>query len=227
MAKSRVLAIPDIHAPGMLEDYPDFLWDTYKKWKCNKVVFLGDLFDFNAISFHQKDTRDLSADAELDACRSQVKRLVKMFPNADLLVGNHDDLPGRQLDVVGVPRVMLKSFNEFFGMPKTWRWHERFSQLIVDGVIYQHGDRGAGGKFPALTNAHDEFRSVVQGHYHSVFGCQGFANLNQYVFGMQCGAGCDHKNPIFRYSKKFNRKPIIGCGTVLEGVEGYAVRMKL
>jgi hypothetical protein len=227
MAKSVVLAIPDLHIPGMLDTYPDFLWDTYKSWGCNKVVLLGDVFNFGALSFHLKRTSDMNADAEIEAARLQVKRLVKMFPEADILVGNHDDLPGRQCDVVNIPRIMLRSFNDFWCMPKTWRWHKRFSQVVIDGVIYQHGDQGAGGKFPALVNAQNEFRSVVQGHHHTSFGCVAHANSKSYVFGMQCGTGCDHHNPIFDYAKIFTKKPIVGCGVVCEGEQGFPVRMLL
>lgn len=227
MARKRVLVIPDLHCPGMLASYPEFLRDTYRRWKCDTVVCLGDIFNFTGLSFHLKQTSDLNIDAEISIARKDIKRLVKMFPDVSVLTGNHDDLSGRQCDVVGVPRTMLRTFNDFWDMPKTWKWYPRYHQLKVDGVIYQHGDRGRGGQMAALKNAQDEFASVIQGHYHSQCGIWFHANLQDLIFGMQAGCGIDHDNPIFNYSRAFTKKPIISCGVVIEGKYPYIERMVL
>ncbi len=225
--KHRTLVVPDLHLPGMLPDYPDFLREIYKKWKCNKVIFLGDIFNFGALSFHMKRTSDLNIEAEIESSKKDIKRLSKMFPVAELLVGNHCDLPGRQCDVVGIPRVMLRGFNDFWDMPATWKWYPRFHKRIIDGVIYQHGDQGKGGAHPALANAKAEFRSVVQGHFHTAFGIWFHANERDLIFGMQAGTGCDHSHPMFDYSRQFTQKPIVGCGVVIEGTSPYVERMAL
>lgn len=225
--RHRVLAVPDLHLPGMLEGYPDFLRDTYRRWKCNKTVFLGDIFNFGAISFHLKQTSDMNIEDEVAAARKDVKRLVKMFPEAQILAGNHDVLASRQCEQVGVPSIMLRTFNDFWDMPKTWKWHKRFHKLFVDGVIYQHGDQGKGGAHSALANAKAEFRSVVQGHHHTACGVWFHANDKDLVFGMQAGTGCDHSHPMFDYSRQFTQKPIVSCGVVIDGLYPYIERMVL
>ncbi len=52
---SRVLVIGDTHCPAMHKGYVPFLKKIYKKYKCNKVVHIGDSVDWNAISFPEKD----------------------------------------------------------------------------------------------------------------------------------------------------------------------------
>lgn len=227
MPKKRVLAIPDLHLPGMLPNYPDFLRQTYKDYKCDTVIFLGDVFNFGALSFHMKMAGDANIEDEVNACHAPIKRLARMFPRASLLEGNHDANPGRQCDAVGIPRTMMRTFNDFWDMPKTWKWYPRYHKHIIDGVIYQHGDQGKGGAHPALANAKAEFRSVVQGHYHTACGVWFHANTKDLVFGMQAGTGCDHNHPMFDYSRAFTQKPVVACGVIIDGLYPYIERMVL
>lgn len=223
----NVLAIPDLHCPGMLADFPDFLWQVKKKWKCDRFVCLGDVFNFGAVSYHLRMSHELNFDAEIEQARNQVKQIARRFPKLDVLVGNHDDLVGRRADDGGIPRAMLRGFNDFWGLPKTWKWHKRYTQLKVDGVIYQHGDRGRGGEQAAFKNAKDEHRSVVQGHHHSQCGIWYASNLDRLIFGMQAGCGMDRSNPIFQYAKIYTKKPIIACGVIIDGKYPYIERMVL
>lgn len=222
----RVLAIPDLHIPGMLDTYPDFLWETKKAWKCNRFIFLGDVFNLGALSYHLKHSHEANLDSELDQAREQIKPLAKMFKKAELLLGNHDALTERKAADVGIPGSLLKSYNEVFDLPKTWQWYPRYHQLLIDNVIYQHGDRGAQGQHAAFRNASAEFRSVVQGHLHSQFSIEYLANAKDCIWGMQAGTGVNHDDPIFSYGKSFTRKPIVGCGVIIEG-HPYLERMVL
>jgi predicted phosphodiesterase len=49
---SKVLAIGDIHAPATHPGYLTFCKDVYHEWGCDTVVFMGDVIDHQAISFH-------------------------------------------------------------------------------------------------------------------------------------------------------------------------------
>ena len=50
---SRVLVIGDTHAPCVHKDYIQFLKKIEKKHQCNRVVHIGDIVDWNSISFHE------------------------------------------------------------------------------------------------------------------------------------------------------------------------------
>lgn len=220
---SRVLAVGDNHCPAMLTGYGNWCRDIQDQWDCDRVVFMGDLVDNCALSFHLKKPCLKDPMAEWEKAQEQVAKLVELFPVADLLIGNHDALPYRLCDEIGIPGEMMKNFGEIFNLPDTWTVHDRFSQLTIDNVIYQHGDRGRGN---ARLNMQQEMKSVVQGHHHSKFSIEGAANQREFTFGMQVGCGVDWKHLAMDYGMKFNQKPIIGCGVVIDG-HPYLERMAL
>jgi len=215
---SNVLIIGDTHCPCMLPGYITFLRATYRKWKCNRVVHIGDIVDNCALSFHTKKPQQKNPLGEYSQAMKQIRKLVKAFPKADLMLGNHDVLPYRWAQEVGIPEEMLRKFGEIFLLPKGWNVHYRYGQIVIDGVIYQHGDRGKGGqRIAAFNNAKAEFNSVVQGHHHAQAGVEFCANLRNRVFGMQVGCGVDWEHHQQEYGVKYSGKPMIGCGIVLGG----------
>lgn len=214
---ARVLVIGDTHCPGMLAKYPAFLSKVEKKYKCNRVVHVGDAVDNGALSYHEKHPGLSSAPEEYKKAKKQVQELVKRFPKVDLLIGNHDDLGARQAKTIGLLPEWLRDFNDLWGLPRTWKVHPRFSEIEIDGAIYMHGDHGKGGQYGAVKTAISKFQSVVMGHLHADFGVFYYANGNAKVWGMAAGCGVDHKALAFEYGIKFTRKPIVGCGVVLDG----------
>ena len=212
---SRVLIIGDTHAPCMLDGYIDFLVDLYNDWDIDRVVHIGDIVDNCALSFHLKRPSLKDPIHEFHQAMEQVGQLTETFPDADLMLGNHDVLPYRWAMEVGIPEEMLRDFGAIFDLPDTWNVHKRYSQIEIDGVIYQHGDMCKGS---AALNAKAEFRSVVQGHHHAKAGVEYMANKNARIFGMQTGCGTDYKHAQQEYGQKYNTKPIIGAGIVLDGV---------
>lgn len=213
----NTLIISDTHAPCMLSNAIDFLRDIYKFWKCDRVVHIGDLVDWHCISYHEKQLNQLNFNEEFNLAKRQVKELTKAFPKVDILTGNHDALPLRKATTAGLPGDVLKGNNEIWETPKGWTWHKRFHKLFLDKVCYLHGDHGKGGSFPAIANVKDLFCSVVQGHFHSSAGVQWLVNPSSRVFGMQVGCLVDWKHAQQEYGVKYNSKPIIGCGVVLQG----------
>ena len=212
---SRVLIIGDTHAPCLLDGYLDFLAECYESWDCDRVVHIGDIVDNCALSFHLKKPQQKDPIREFEETMEQVNQIVEYFPEADLMLGNHDVLPYRWANEVGIPVEMMRDFAGIFGLPAEWTVHARYGQLEIDGVIYQHGDRG---RSSAILNAKDEFCSVVQGHHHAKAGVEFTANRNHRVFGMQVGCGTDWKHHQQDYGVKYSKKPIIGCGIVIDGV---------
>ena len=224
---SNVLVIGDTHAPCMRSDYLPFLKRVYKKYKCDRVVHIGDLVDWAAISYHPKDTRLMNSKKEFRDAKKQVARIYKTFPDCTWLIGNHDALPGRKASDVGLPDDILMDYESLW---EVWGWEivHRYDQIEIDGVLYQHGDRGRSGQINgAFLNAQEEHKSVVQGHLHAQMAVNYFANNRTRLFGMQVGSGCDSSRLAQQYGKKYNKKPLLGCGVVLNGVKAIVEPMKL
>jgi len=208
-----VLVIGDCHAPTMHADYLPFLKQMYEKHKCGRVVHIGDLVDWNSISFHDSEAFMPNPVDEFKQAKEQVKTLHSAFPVADLLIGNHDSLPSRQASKLGLPEEVLRDFGSLWGLDG-WTVHSRYADLEIDGVIYRHGDKGKGGLMAAYKNCIAEFKSVVQGHLHAQAGVVYHANGGNCVFGMQVGCGVDHSHPAMNYGRVYAAKPILGCGIV-------------
>ncbi len=223
---SRVLVIGDTHCPVMIDGYVDFLKDIKKKHKTDAVVHIGDVVDFGAISFHEKNPSSPSPVDEYRLALSQVKRLYKAFPDAVVMTGNHDALPRRQARTVGVPVEMIRNYADIWETPR-WDWRPRYAIHQIDGVLYAHGDRGRGGQNAAMANAKEHFSSWVQGHLHAQAGVTYFANENVIIFAMNVGCGIDRDAAAMDYGFKFNKKPIIGCGVVIDGEFGLFEPMKI
>lgn len=228
---ANVLIIGDTHAPCMLSGYVSFLKRVHKNFKCNKVVHIGDLVDWASISYHEKSVSLKDAEGEYKKAYAQVQKLYRAFPRATWLVGNHDALTHRQATTAGIPESALRSYADMWGV-HGWKVIPRYGSILIDGVLYQHGDRGKGGQCAALKNAKEEFRSVVQGHQHAQAGFWFSANQRPtkeggLIFGMNVGCGVDHDLEAQSYGKKYNSKPIVGCGVVKNGREPMFIPMEL
>ncbi len=222
---SRVLVIGDTHCPAMHPKYIGFLKKIEKKYKCNRVVHIGDSVDWNAISFHEKCPHMPSPAEEYKLAKKQIAKLYKAFPDLDYMVGNHSDLPARKARATGLPEDVLRPFNELWDVPR-WRVHERMDDFILDGVIYRHGDKEKKGRMAALNNAKEQHAPVVQGHFHAQFGIEYAANQFRAIWGMQVGCGVQPGHPNMKYSKQYSARPILGCGVVING-NPYVERMHL
>ena len=102
-----------------------------------------------------------------------------------------------------------------------WDWRPRYTTYELDNVKYAHGDRGKGGQYAALRNAKDNFCSWVQGHVHGQAGVQYYANSSQLIFGMNVATGVDREIAAMDYGMKFNQKPVLGAGIVIDGLQAY------
>jgi hypothetical protein len=57
----------------------------------------------------------------------------------------------------------------------------------------------------------------VQGHHHSVFETKYFANHKDIYWSMVVGCLIDDKSLAFAYNKLQLKRPLIGCGIILDG----------
>ena len=213
----RILVIGDLHCPFELDGYFDFCKETYANYNCNQVIFIGDIIDNHAFSYHEPDPDGMSAGDELEVAIEDVKKWYNTFPDADVLVGNHDRMAARKAMTGGIPKVWIKSYNDVLGTPK-WNWTER---IVYDDVQYVHGEGGT-----ARTKAKNDMMSTVQGHIHTQAYTEFTVGRKFKVFGMQVGCGVDSKSYAAAYAKNF-KKQAIGCGVIIGGHTAINCLMEL
>jgi len=202
----RILVIGDLHCPFEKQGYFEFCLDTYDKYNCNNVVFIGDLIDSHATSRHETDPNGMSAKTELEQAIADLEKWREAFPVATVIIGNHDRVVMRRAFSSSIPSMWIKSFNEVLGT--SWDWTERAE---FDGVQYVHGEGGT-----ARTKAKNDLQSTVQGHIHTQAYVEWMVGNNMKLFGMQVGAGLDRDSYAAAYSKHY-KKQAIGCGVVIGG----------
>lgn len=215
---SNVLVIPDLHLPVAHSRALDFCVDTYNKYGCNKVVNIGDVIDHHAISKHLKNPNCPSAKDEYDLVKVDLQQWYDTFPEATIILGNHDTRPARISGEAGIPELYLKPYDEVWDTP-CWKW---VFDTVIDDVYYFHG-LGSSGKTPALNKTASIHMSVVMGHVHSVAGVHWGAGPQERWFGMDTGCLIDREAWQFYYGKHMSKKPILGCGVVLDGIPHFEI----
>ena len=221
----NILAIGDTHIPFEHRNYLDFCKQTYKKFNCKYVVHIGDLVDFHAISSRwDADPDGFSPYNELQESLRRLKKWYKAFPQAVVMVGNHDERLERAGIKYGLSREYFRPYKELFDFPK--RWEYKFDHY-QHNVRFFHG-MGYGGKFAHANCAVEHGQSVVMGHLHSNAGVHWYASESNIVFGLATGCGIDRNSYAFKYGRDFRRKPILGCGIVTEnGTNAQFIPMKM
>lgn len=209
---ARVLCIGDIHCPYDRPGYLEFCKELYRKNKCNYVIFIGDIADLHAISYHEKHPEADGPGVEVTKAMVSVKRWYKAFPKAHIIIGNHDRLFIRKAATNQVPEFVLKGFNEIWETPG-WNWQK---QVTIDDVLYMHGE-GCGGLWPAYNTMRKTAQSVVCGHFHTAAGVKFLCNSEKRLFGLDVGCGIKSSAIQFLYADSNPCKPIISAAVILEG----------
>lgn len=204
---NKILVVGDLHEPFCLDGYLDHCITAYNKYKCNKVIFIGDIIDNHFSSFHEIDPDGMSAGMELDYAIKKLSKWYDAFPQATVIIGNHDRLIMRKAMAGGVSKRWIKEFNEVLEVPG-WNFVE---QLEIDNVLYIHGEGGT-----ARQRARKDLQSVVQGHLHTQCYTEWIVGSNFKIFGLQVGCGINNKSYSMAYAKNYG-KPAIACAVILDG----------
>lgn len=109
---SRILNIPDQHAPYQHPDALEFLADVAAKLRPTRVINLGDETDGHAMSFHDSDPNLDSAGVELEKAKEFIQALAKMFPIQDVCHSNHGSLIYRRALKYGIPTQYIKTYRD-------------------------------------------------------------------------------------------------------------------
>lgn len=204
----NVLVIGDLHAPFILGGYLDWCYDLSKEYKTNKTILIGDIVDGHSWNYHEHDVDGMSVGYELEAAIKQLKVAYKLFPQAEITLGNHDLLIARKVKTAGLSQRFIRRLGSILETPDTWNFQHQFK---YHNVNYIHGSTGN-----AFTRAKDSRTSTVQGHLHSQSFLQYSVSDKDAIYGLQIGCGLDHTKYAFEYAKPMTKKPIISAGVVLE-----------
>lgn len=205
--ESRILVIGDLHCPFDLEEYFDFCVDIYSKFNCTQTIFIGDVIDNHYSSYHETFADGLGGADELELAINRLQKYYKMFPVADVIIGNHDRMVMRKAQTSSIPSKWIKSYKEVLEVPR-WNFTER---IEYDGVQYIHGEAGT-----ARTKSKADMQSTVQGHLHTQAYSEFSVGRNFKIFGTQTGCGINFESYAMAYAKS-GKKPAIGCAVILGG----------
>jgi len=215
--KSRVLVIADLHCPWDHDDYLEHCKKVYREQKCNKVVFIGDVVDFASLSYHERNPDMPGAADEIKMAMERLGRWYKTFPNAIIIYGNHCNLYYRRMVTAGIPSMFRRELNDVLNVPN-WKFMD---SITIDDVYYCHGMG-----MNSVARVKSNFKSVVQGHYHSLCHVQFFEGHDKTLFALQTGIGIDQSKEAFNYGK-WGKKGTVACSVVIDGEQPIIFPMKI
>lgn len=219
---SNILVIGDLHLPFDRDGYLDHCKNVKRKYRCNKVVFIGDIIDNHFSSYHETIPDGLGAGEELNQAIQKLKRWYKAFPNATVTIGNHDLIVQRKAVTAGLSKKWLKKFQDVLNVPN-WKFVE---ETVIDDVRYLHGT-GTSGANSAWKRMLNLGQSVVMGHVHTESSIRWNATHKTLTFALLTGCGVDEKSYAMEYGKVFPKKMIVSCAVVIDGKLPIIIPMKL
>lgn len=165
----KVVIIPDVHAP--YEDYRALhgVYKFIKDYKPDRVVQLGDLVDFYALSKFDKDpSRVLGLQQEIDVARYHLEQLRKVHKGSiTMLEGNHEMRLMKYLRAN--PEVAsLESINNVPALLGLKDFNVDYKQnMEINGVLFKHGHVvRKHSSYSAKGEIENEGTSGVSGHTH-------------------------------------------------------------
>lgn len=221
---NNVLVIGDLHLPFAHPNYLKFVLETKEKFKCNKIVFIGDVVDNYAHSRFSKDPDTASAEVEYEQFMHGIRKWYEAFPEATWILGNHDKRPFNKAKEIGLGRIFTQSVNTIYDCPKGWKITP---SIEIDGVLYTHGV-SSGGQTGWQDYSRKLGKSVVIGHIHSVGGVRYHQNPDgKQLFTLAAASGIHDDTYAFAYGKDSAVKSMLGCGIVRGGTKAYFEPMDL
>ena len=202
-----------MHEPFCKKGYLEHCIAIKDKYQCGRIVLIGDEVDLCGVSQWEKDPDGFSAGTEAELAQAKMKVWYTAFPEAFVCIGNHTARPFRQAKANGVPKKFIKSYEEAWEAPKTWKWADSWE---FNNVHFTHGT-GHSGPNAAIKIATRHRQNTVIGHIHSEAGIQYSASKIDLVWGMQVGGALDDKSYAAHYAKDQLKKSIVGCGVVVDG----------
>ncbi|MGZ6468422.1 MAG: homing endonuclease associated repeat-containing protein [Bdellovibrionota bacterium] len=216
----HALILGDQHKPYHHIDSIPFLLAVKAKYESlgrpfDLTVDIGDGEDFHGINFHDHDPDLLSPGHEMEAVIAAKQPLYQAFPNMQVMESNHGSMVFRKGKHHGLPRHVLKSYREILQAPEGWQWHHELIVQMTNGShwLFCHSYGGN-----VLQVSQKRGLSVVQGHHHSKFSIQAWANYNGLHFACQTGCLIDDASMAFAYNKTTVDRPVMGSLRIEDGI---------
>lgn len=213
----NVLLIPDLHCEYQHPDAFEFLAKLRAEFKPTRTVILGDVIDGLAASRYDTPAAADGADEEWRKTKIALIELADIFPDVDIVTGNHDVRVEKKASTVGIPADRIRPIQEVPDLRKPlagWRWHEMFD--INADTVALHGD-GLGGANPGEVAVLTHRKNVVIGHLHTRFGVNYYSRGNWRNWCLHVGCLIDTNSVANAYAKHHTKKPILGAGVLLDG----------
>lgn len=205
--------IGDTHLPYEHPGYLEFCAEVFEQQEVTRVIHIGDLIDHHALSFHDSEPCLAGAHGEFVEARERLEPWFEAFPEVEVVHGNHDRIPARQLKKLGMdPARFMRPLGEVYGFPVGWREVE---YVFSNGVLYHHGDTALGAN-GFRNDAKARMVNTVSGHAHGNFGVSYTASDHRLVYGCAVGCGIDASSMAFAYGRNFKLKPIVGCAVIMD-----------
>lgn len=212
--KQTILVISDYHAPYNHPDAAAFLKAVKKKFKPTEVVCIGDETDYHALSFHDSDPDLPSAGDELVLAIKELKKLYKLFPKVTVVESNHGSMVLRKALHGGMPKKLIKSYNEILEAPKGWKWvFDTIIKTPLGPVYFCHGKTKGAGKLAASFGM-----SAVQGHFHEQAQIHYISTPERLMFDAHTGCLADDNSLALGYNKINTRRPIMSVIVIVNGI---------
>ncbi len=201
---NNILVISDLHIPCEIPNALEKCIQIKNKYKCTEVIFIGDIVDNYFLSIFQKDVNyNSNALTEVEIAKEKIKDWYKAFPQATVLIGNHDQSRLIKLaKIAQIPSIWLRDLKDVLGVPN-WNFTPEYES---NGIYFNHGEVDSADKVSLYRN-----QSTVQGHRHS----ECYINyIKDGVFAMQVGSLCDKSKAVFDYAK-MQLKPWVNSVAVI------------
>jgi len=206
-----------VHIPFEHPDCFRFLEALQVRYEFKRVFMMGDLYDWTGLNRFSKNPNLPSPVDEYKATIGRRDELYKLFPNVEMLYGNHDLRPLSRAAEHYIPELLIKSLREVMGLPDGWV--SCGMQLVAEhaslgDVVLIHGDKV---NRDALVNARQIGKHLVMADRHTmckVAWSQDF--MGRKVFGMNVGALVDAEREAFAYSKGRVMRPMISVGAIID-----------
>lgn len=218
--EDNVAVISDLQIPFHHKDAFDFLRFVKKEFKITKWVCVGDEVDQSFLSYHEKDPNGDSAKEEIRKGRLALKELATIVETnwkkqkiKDFLIAwsNHGALHLRKAKTAGIPDDYIKSPNEVWGVPKSWKW---FDEIVLKyphqpEILIKHQMSNN-----SKNNVLSRQCSVITGHFHTTMDLICRTNhYGQLMFGAIIGCLIDRFHPTFGYAS--NQKDVQQLGILV------------
>ena len=206
------LVVSDLHLPHGHQDALAFCVAVQKKYALEETVFIGDIVDLHALSYHEKDPQLAGPDQELNAAKKVIQPWIAAFPKARVCIGNHDSLIDRKAFTHGIPKQAIVHVSRLLGT-KGWIWEREHCLPCGNHTVVFRHSWGPNIEMALMRTG----ASVVAGHFHSKSSIV-YAQMSQRrMFGMQVGCLIQPGHSAYNYNAQDIRRPILNVGKIVDG----------